>query len=51
MKTISNWEEDILNITMKMQNELKSPKDGIIHRIRIKVGETVDQKQALLSVL
>lgn len=21
MKTISNWEEDILNITMKMQNE------------------------------
>lgn len=37
--------------SMKMQNELKSPKDGIIHRIRAKVGETVEQKQALLSVL
>jgi biotin carboxyl carrier protein len=37
--------------SMKMQNELKSPKDGTIHRIRIKAGETVEQKQALLSVI
>jgi biotin carboxyl carrier protein len=37
--------------SMKMQNELKSPKDGTIHRIRVKIGETVVQKQALLSVL
>lgn len=37
--------------SMKMQNELKSPKDGTIHRIRAKVGEKVEQKQALLSVI
>ena len=37
--------------SMKMQNELKSPKDGTIHRIRVKPGETVVQKQALLSVV
>jgi biotin carboxyl carrier protein len=37
--------------SMKMQNELKSPKDGIVSRIRIKTGEPAEQKQALLSVI
>ncbi len=37
--------------SMKMQNELKSPKDGTIHRIRVKAGDKVEQKQALLSVV
>jgi biotin carboxyl carrier protein len=37
--------------SMKMQNELKSPRDGTIGRIRIKAGETVEQKQTLLSVM
>jgi biotin carboxyl carrier protein len=36
--------------SMKMQNELKSPKDGTAGRIRVKQGETVEQRQALLSV-
>jgi biotin carboxyl carrier protein len=36
--------------SMKMQNELKSPKEGTISRIRVKPGETVEQRQALLSV-
>ena len=36
--------------SMKMQNELKSPRDGKINRIRVKPGESVEQKQALLSV-
>ena len=37
--------------SMKMQNELKSPRDGVMGRIRIKVGESVEQKQTLLSVV
>jgi biotin carboxyl carrier protein len=37
--------------SMKMQNELKSPRDGVIGRIRVKAGETVEQKQTLLSVM
>jgi biotin carboxyl carrier protein len=37
--------------SMKMQNELKSPRDGTMGRIRVKPGETVEQKQTLLSVL
>lgn len=43
---------DVLIIleSMKMQNELKSPRDGKISRVRIKVGDSVERKQTLLSV-
>ncbi|HEX5837223.1 MAG TPA: biotin/lipoyl-containing protein [Anaerolineales bacterium] len=34
----------------KMQNELKAPRDGTIGRIRVRPGESVEQKQTLLSV-
>jgi biotin carboxyl carrier protein len=37
--------------SMKMQNELKSPRDGTVSRVRVKTGETVEQKQTLLSVM
>lgn len=37
--------------SMKMQNELKSPRDGMIGRVRVKAGETVERKQTLLSVM
>lgn len=37
--------------SMKMQNELKSPRSGKVTRIRIKIGDSVEQKQTLLSVV
>ncbi len=37
--------------SMKMQNELKAPRDGKIGRIRVRPGETVEQKQTLLSMI
>ncbi len=37
--------------SMKMQNEIKAPRDGVIGRIRVKPGETVEQKQTMLSVI
>jgi biotin carboxyl carrier protein len=37
--------------SMKMQNELKAPRDGTVGRIRIRPGETVEQKQTLLSMI
>jgi len=37
--------------SMKMQNELKVPRDGTIQRIKVKPGESVEQKQTLLSVM
>jgi biotin carboxyl carrier protein len=44
---------DVLLIleSMKMQNELKAPRDGTVGRIRVKMGESVEQRQTLLSVL
>jgi biotin carboxyl carrier protein len=37
--------------SMKMQNELKSPRAGTVRRIRVKPGERVEQRQTLLSVV
>jgi biotin carboxyl carrier protein len=36
--------------SMKMQNELKAPRDGVMGRVRVKAGESVEQRQTLLSV-
>jgi biotin carboxyl carrier protein len=37
--------------SMKMQNELKSPKAGTVSRIKVKPGERVEQKATLLTVI
>jgi biotin carboxyl carrier protein len=37
--------------SMKMQNELRSPKDGRVSRMRVKPGDSVEQRQTLLSVV
>ncbi|MFQ5615095.1 MAG: acetyl-CoA carboxylase biotin carboxyl carrier protein subunit [Anaerolineales bacterium] len=36
--------------SMKMQNELRSPKAGTVSRVRVEAGDSVEQKQTLLSV-
>jgi biotin carboxyl carrier protein len=36
--------------SMKMQNELRAPSAGTVARLRIKAGESVEQKQTLLSL-
>ncbi len=44
---------DVLIIleSMKMQNEIKSPRAGKISRIRVKPGDRVEHKETLLSVV
>jgi biotin carboxyl carrier protein len=37
--------------SMKMQNELKSPRDGTASRLRVQAGDSVEQHQTLLSVI
>ena len=37
--------------SMKMQNELKSPRDGVMARLRVKTGDSVEQHQTMLSVI
>jgi biotin carboxyl carrier protein len=43
---------DILIIleSMKMQNELKSPRDGTVTRIKVKSGDSVEQNQQMITV-
>ena len=36
---------------MKMQNELKSPRAGKVERVKVKAGESVEQRQLLLNVI
>jgi biotin carboxyl carrier protein len=36
--------------SMKMQNELRSPRAGKVQRIKVKAGESVEQRQVLLTV-
>jgi biotin carboxyl carrier protein len=44
---------DVLLIleSMKMQNELKSPRSGKVSRVRVKPGDSVEQRDTLLSVV
>lgn len=37
--------------SMKMQNELKSPRAGVVSRIKVKVGDNVERRQTMLSVV
>ncbi len=37
--------------SMKMQNELKAPRQGTVARVRVQAGDSVDLKQTLLSVI
>jgi acetyl/propionyl-CoA carboxylase alpha subunit len=43
---------DVLLIleSMKMQNELRSPRDGIVTRLRVKIGDSVERRETLLTV-
>jgi biotin carboxyl carrier protein len=44
---------DVLAVleSMKMQNELRSPRDGKVTRLRIKPGDRVEHKETMLSVV
>jgi pyruvate carboxylase subunit B len=36
--------------SMKMQNELKSPREGTVMRVRVNPGDSVEQNQVLVTV-
>jgi biotin carboxyl carrier protein len=37
--------------SMKMQNQLKSPRSGKVSRVQVKPGDSVEQRDTLLSVI
>jgi biotin carboxyl carrier protein len=36
--------------SMKMENELRSPRDGVVHRVHVKAGASVEKGQPLVTV-
>jgi biotin carboxyl carrier protein len=36
--------------SMKMQNEIKAPRDGKVTRVSVAAGDSVDQNQLLLTL-
>jgi biotin carboxyl carrier protein len=50
-QTVNKGDVLVVLESMKMQNELKSPRAGAISRMRVKVGDSVVLKQTLLSVV
>ena len=37
--------------SMKMQNELRAPRAGVVTRLRVRPGDRVEQKETMLSVV
>jgi len=50
-QVISKGDVLVILESMKMQNELRSPRDGVVSRVRVKEGDVVERKQTLLSVI
>jgi biotin carboxyl carrier protein len=48
--TIAKGTTLVILESMKMQNELRSQKDGVVQEIRISPGQTVEQNQVLIVV-
>jgi biotin carboxyl carrier protein len=49
-ETVTRGQNLVILESMKMQNELRSPRDGVVHRVRAKVGERVEQNQVLVTL-
>jgi biotin carboxyl carrier protein len=47
---VTKGEAMIILESMKMQNELRAPRDGVVTRLRIKTGESVERNQVLCYV-
>jgi acetyl/propionyl-CoA carboxylase alpha subunit len=50
-QTVSKGDVLVVLESMKMQNELKSPRSGKISRVRVKPGDSVELRETLLSVV
>jgi len=50
-QTVTKGQVLVILESMKMQNELKSPRDGTLSRVKVKPGDRVEQRQTLLSVI
>jgi biotin carboxyl carrier protein len=49
-QVVSKGETIVVLESMKMENELKAPRDGTIHRVNVKPGDNVEQNKVLVSI-
>ncbi len=49
-QTVKKGDNLVILESMKMQNELKCPRDGAVTRIKVKPGDSVEQNQVLVTV-
>jgi biotin carboxyl carrier protein len=47
---VAAGERVIVLESMKMQNEFKAPRDGVVRSVRVKVGDRVDQNQIMITI-
>lgn len=47
---IKKGEQVIILESMKMENELRSPRDGVVHRVHVSQGASVEKDQALVTI-
>lgn len=47
---VSQDETVIILESMKMQNEFKSPKDGLVSSVRVSEGDAIDQKTIMVTI-
>jgi biotin carboxyl carrier protein len=49
-QTVSKGDTMVVLESMKMQNELRAPRDGVVSRLGVKAGESVERHQVLCYV-
>jgi acetyl/propionyl-CoA carboxylase alpha subunit len=49
-QTVVKGQDLVILESMKMQNELKAPRDGTIGRVRVRAGDSVEQNQVLITL-
>jgi biotin carboxyl carrier protein len=49
-QTVTRGQDLVILESMKMQNELKAPRDGTVGRVRVGTGDRVEHNQVLVSL-
>ncbi len=47
---VSKGQTVLILESMKMQNELKAPRDGVVQRVSVETGQSVEQNKVLVTI-
>jgi len=49
-ETVKAGQTVVILESMKMQNELKSPRDGVVQKVNVGPGQSVEQNKVLVTI-